>query len=96
MLGVLQAEIRARTMRLANSLIVEGVDVLHIHADGIHTTGKLPFLSNDWSVEPRTNLRYVDRVSWLADEGDTLPGRDVQQRIETRRHLLSVLANRNR
>jgi hypothetical protein len=91
MLGVLQAEIRARTMRLANSLIVEGVDVLHIHADGIHTTGKLPFLSNDWSVEPRTNLRYLDRVSWLADEGDTLPGRDMRARVELRRRLATTL-----
>jgi hypothetical protein len=91
MLGVLQSEIRARTMRLANGLITEGVDVLHIHADGIHTTGKLPLLSNDWSLEPRTNLRYVDRVSWLADEGDVLPGRDTRARVEQRRRMATTL-----
>lgn len=91
MLGVLQSEIRARTMRLANGLITEGVDVLHIHADGIHTTGKLPLLPNDWSLEPRTNLRYVDRVSWLADEGDVLPGRDTRARVEKRRSMAVAL-----
>lgn len=90
-LGVLQAEIRASTMKLANDLIMEGVDVLHVHADGIHVNGKLPLLNlDDWSIEPRTNLHYLDRVSWLADEGDTLPGRDQQQRLATRRESNAI------
>lgn len=85
-LGVLQAEIRKSTMELANDLIKEGVDVLHVHADGIHINGKLPLLNLDnWTIEPRTNLHYLDRVSWLADEGDTLPGRDQQLRVAARR-----------
>lgn len=91
-LGVLQSEIRTRTMRLANGLLMEGVDVLHIHADGIHVSGKLPLLNtSDWSIEPRTKLQYIDRVSWLAEEGDTLPGRDTRQRIETRRQRAQYL-----
>lgn len=96
-LGMLQAEIRKRSMLKANYLMSEGVEVLHIHADGVHVAGALPLQDEKmWSIEPRTNLRYLDRVSWLADEGDTLPGRDQRKRIETRRHLANVLANRRR
>lgn len=91
-LGMLQAEIRLRSMRLANGLMMEGVDVLHIHADGIHTRGPLPLIPTDWSVEPRTNLRYLDKVSWLAAEGDTLPGRDQQARREIVKHLANLIS----
>lgn len=85
-LGVLQAEIRARSFKLANALSVEGVTILHIHADGIHAAGDIPLIPNGWTIKPKTNLMYVDRVSWLSDEGDSLPGRDERQRIDLRRH----------
>jgi hypothetical protein len=91
MLGVLQAEIRARSMRLANALMSEGVNVLHIHADGLHVAGALPLVDDSWSIEPRDQLEYLDRVSWLSDQGDTLPGRDVRERVEARRHRANLV-----
>ena len=96
-LGTLQAEIRKRSMQTANALMAEGVNVLHIHADGIHVAGKLPLLSDkEWSIKPRSNLTYLDRVSWLSDEGDCLPGRELAQRIETRKHYAHILQERCR
>lgn len=93
MLGVLQAEIRARSMKLANALMAEGVNVLHVHADGLHVEGPVPLMEHrTWTIEPRTNLRYLDRVSWLADEGNCLPGRDQQQRVEVMQHHGRVLS----
>lgn len=91
MLGVLQAEIRTRSLRMATALQMEGVEVLHIHADGIHVRGAIPLLPDSWTVKPRTNLEYIDRVSWLSDEGDVLPGREGQERIELRRHHAALL-----
>lgn len=86
MLGVLQAEIRTRSLRMASALSMEGVTILHIHADGIHVQGDvLPLIPGGWTVKERTNLQYIDRVSWLSDQGDTLPGRDERMRVEARR-----------
>lgn len=96
-LGVLQAEIRARSIKLADHLTKEGVEVLHIHADGIHVRGQLPLMPLEaWKVEPRTNLTYLDRVSWLAEEGDCLPGRDDFMRSALRRSADRVLTGRKR
>lgn len=86
MLGVLQAEIRTRSLKMAAALSSEGLTVLHVHADGIHVEGdSLPLIPAGWTVKPKTNLHYIDRVSWLSDEGDVLPGRDEQLAVETRR-----------
>lgn len=86
MLGVLQSEIRKRTLELAGELSQNGFTVLHVHADGLHVDGdQLPILDNRWTVEGRTHLMYHDRVSWTSDEQQTLPGRDERTRHELRR-----------
>jgi hypothetical protein len=92
-LGTLQAEIRQRSLKMARALSAEGVEVLHIHADGIHVEGDLPLLTDEWSIKPLTNLTYLDRVSWTSDERDVLPGRDVHERIELRNHLRRMHQN---
>lgn len=96
MLGTLQAEIRARSIRMANELRQRKIQVYHIHADGLHVgTEQLPFLPHThWTTEPISNLSYEDNVSWLSDERDVLPGRDTRVRIETRRHHAKVLIDR--
>ena len=66
--------------------------VLHIHADGIHVAGdELPLLPKGWTVKERTNLEYLDKVSWLSDQGATLPGRDERMRVEVRRHNANLI-----
>lgn len=74
-LGLIQAEVRLRTMQMANDLNTRGASVTHIHADGLHVVGDLPLLPDTWSITERTGLRYLDRVSWISDQGDVLPGR---------------------
>lgn len=84
-LGVLQAEMRARTNRKASELQKNGFTILHTHADGLHATPpiqpELRSIDPIWSEELRSNLVYLDRVSWLSGEGHTLPGRDENWRF---------------
>lgn len=83
MLGVLQAEIRARTLALADGY---GEAVLHVHADGMHLDAvQLEFVPAGWTAEPITNLRFLDDVSWTSDQRDVLPGRTGDQRHAIRR-----------
>lgn len=92
MLGVLQAEIRKRSFELARVLMESGATVLHIHADGIHVSGdSLPLIPEGWKVETLTHLQYLDASSWIAEEGDSLPGRDERQRAEMIRHHSGLL-----
>lgn len=81
-------------MRMANYLTANGVTVTHIHADGLHAIGNMSlFVTIDdklWRMEERTNLTYLDRVSWTSTQGDTLPGRAMRDRVTQRRHLLDV------
>lgn len=87
-LGVLQSEIRRRSLALASQLSEEGFTVLHIHADGVHVEGdRLPLLPDEWRIEGLTNLRYLDKSSWISDERDCLPGRDERMRVDLRRRL---------
>lgn len=91
MLGVLQSEIRARSFELARTLSEAGVEILHIHADGLHVEGKLPLMPPGWRIEPLTNLEYLDVQSWTADEGDCLPGRDTRLRVELTKHRADLI-----
>jgi hypothetical protein len=85
-LGVLQSEIRRRSLELARDLSERGMTVLHIHADGVHVEGDSPpLVPANWKIEGLTRLHYVDRSSWVAAERDCLPGRDERMRAEVRR-----------
>lgn len=94
MLGVLQAEIRARSFALAREMMETGADVLHIHADGIHVSGDtLPLLPDGWRIEPLTHLLYLDQSSWISEGSDCLPGRDQRKRAEMVRHHSRLITN---
>lgn len=92
-LGGLQSCIRERTLSLANEY---GQDVLHVHADGLHLRARqLAFLPVGWIAEEVTNLQYIDNVSWVSDQKDVLPGRDMKMRIELRRQLVQRINGRS-
>lgn len=96
MLGVLQAEIRRRTLAMGTDLIRHGVPVLHVHADGLHIAPvQTPFTPHGWTMESITNLVYEDDVSWTTDQRDVLPGRDTRARVELRRHLVKLITEVN-
>ncbi len=91
-LGVIQAAIRGKTIAMANVLRAAGMRVTHLHADGLHADGNLPLIDeSEWRVEPRDDLTYWDNVSWTSEQGDVLPGRDLRQRIEHRRHRNAIM-----
>lgn len=99
MLGVLQAEVRNRTLTLATLLQGQGASILHTHADGIHLVmDQLPldvsFSGTRWTVDQLTRLRYEDKVSYVSNEKFCLPGRDTKQRIEVRRRYAQLMAAR--
>lgn len=91
-LGVLQSEIRKRSLQLARYLMEAGATVLHIHADGLHVEGPMPLIPDGWKVEPLTRLEYLDDHSWVAEEGDCLPGRDARARVELARHEVRLMS----
>jgi hypothetical protein len=87
MLGVLQSEIRQRSLIMANELLDRRVGVYHVHADGLHAGPmQLPLTADSWTMDGVTNLIYEDDVSWTTDQRDVLPGRDARLRVELRRH----------
>lgn len=94
-LGVLQAELRVRTLEMARYLRSHGGRILRIHADGIHCQiGQLPLYDEArWSCEELTHVRYLDDVTFVSAEKIVAPGRsggprDRIQRIRDRaRHL---------
>lgn len=89
MLGVLQAEVRSRTLTLATDLTETGATVLHTHADGLHIVAdQLPlidvFTNDRWTADTLTHLAYADRVSYVCEEKMVLPGRSRTQREQWR------------
>lgn len=93
MLGVLQSEIRARSLRLARTLMEAGANVLHIHADGLHVEGEIPLIPNEWRIEGLSELEYLDGSSWISREKDCLPGRTQETRMEIIRHRAKIIHN---
>ena len=76
-LGVLQAEVRARTFRMCNAIESNGGSVLHIHADAIHMdVWNCPPLGfgNDWGIETLTDVAYENKVWWVSNEKTCKPG----------------------
>lgn len=74
--GVIEAEVKTRSIELARRLEAEGIHAVHIYADGIIArTDQLPFLPPDWRVI--TALRNVSSPAphaILSDELVRLPG----------------------
>lgn len=74
--GLIEAETRARSLRLAQRLHDEGMPVLSVYVDGlIVDTDRLPILPPGWEVERAlTNLSFQNPTSFLSDEIRKQPG----------------------
>lgn len=74
--GLIEAETRARSLRLAQQLDADGIPVLSVYVDGIIAeTDRLPFLPEGWEVERAlTNLSFQNPTSFLSDEIRKQPG----------------------
>lgn len=77
--GMIEAEVRRRSLQLADQLLHAGKEVLSIYADGILFVGDPILLPPGWEIEGRSERLYVlDDVSIIAtDESEIvkLPGR---------------------
>lgn len=76
-LGVLQAELRVRTLEMARDLRSHGREILRLHSDGIHfTPGQVPMYDETrWELGELTNVRYFDAVTYISNERVVAPGR---------------------
>lgn len=89
--GMVEAETRARSLRLARQLAACGIEVLSVYADSVFARAdgpELPLLPHPWKLKSMLNgLRFVNEVSFTSREMNKLPGipRELQTRfIETR------------
>lgn len=74
--GLIEAETRARSLRLAQQFHAQGIPVLSVYVDGlIVDTDRLPILPPGWEVEGAlTNLSFQNSSSFLSDELRKQPG----------------------
>lgn len=76
--GMIEAETRLRSLRMARDLTAAGCHVLAIYADSVFidaTIGTLPLLPSEWSIKGElTNLEFFNSVSFTSRELTKLPG----------------------
>lgn len=75
--GMIEAETRLRSLRLARELNHAGYDVLSIYADSlfIGKAKQLPLLPAEWSVKANcSNLQFLNATQFISQELTKLPG----------------------
>jgi hypothetical protein len=74
--GVIEAEVRTRSLEMARRLEGDGIPVVHIYADGlIADCGQLPFLPPDWRcVTALTDVSAANPSTITSRELVRLPG----------------------
>lgn len=100
--GMIEAETRARSLRLARELQTTGMRVLAVYADSVFVeSGQLPLLPKGWKIERElTALRFFNATSFTSKEIEKLPGITAEQRkrlseitaLELRREIRSKRA----
>lgn len=95
-LGVLQAELRVRTLEMARHLVAAGAKILRIHSDGLHfTVAQLPTYDEArWKLEEIHSVHYFDDVTYICDERIVAPGRHGSDDDRLKRILSSRLPKR--
>lgn len=81
--GMIEAETRLRSMRLARALSREGHSILAIYADSVFVEdGKeLPLLAYPWRLQARlTALRFLSPTQFSSNELEKMPGVPQNQR----------------
>lgn len=100
--GMIEAETRARSLRMARDLHSAGVDILAVYADSVivevRRDGKtrLPLLPNGWTIKSYlTGLRFITATAFTSSEMTRLPGipREAQDR-ERKSRILRGLSKR--
>lgn len=92
--GMIEAETRLRSVKMAGYMTGHGFEVLAVYADSVFVSAgqTIPFLPEGWKVEAAlTRLRFYNDVSFESDQVTKLPGisrddrlkRDVVERFKS-------------
>ena len=85
--GMIEAETRLRSMRLATELRERGYSILAIYADSIFVADadELPFLPSGWRIQAfLTALRFQSATAFTSRELTKMPGVSVAERQRAR------------
>lgn len=89
--GMIEAETRIRSLKMAKHLDDHGLRVIAIYADSVFATTDtgqtLPMLPDGWKIEAAlTRLKFVNDVSFVSEEVVKLPGitREERDRLALR------------
>lgn len=90
--GMIEAETRARSLRLARELSAAGVNVLAVYADSVfvESGAPLPLLQDPWRVKEHLDgLHFLNEVSFISRQMTKLPGvpREHRDLIALKRHI---------
>lgn len=85
--GMIEAETRARSLRLARDLAAGGHEVLAIYADAVFIrSASVPLLPHPWRVSGHlTDLRFFNATSFTSNELERLPGIPRETRLDLQR-----------
>jgi hypothetical protein len=74
--GMIEAETRLESIRLARELGASGVEILAIYADSVFVrSGPLPLLPANWKIQSHlTGLRFLSATMFTSKELTKLPG----------------------
>jgi hypothetical protein len=90
--GMIEAETQMRSLQLAQTITDNGCAVTGVFADCVHVVGSPPPVDPArWKTTELTHVVYIDRVSYLSDEHDCLPGRDAFNRRVIRARVDAAL-----
>lgn len=76
--GMIEAETRLQTLKMAKQYAEQGFEVLALYADGIFVTrpksGQMPLIAPPWRMTPITNAHFPHKGQVICDQYEKLPG----------------------
>lgn len=94
--GMIEAETRLESIRLARELYESGIEVLAVYADSVFVrSGPLPLLPEPWKIQAHlTGLRFLSASMFTSKELTKLPGIGASEQrkrlMESKRPLANV------
>jgi hypothetical protein len=98
--GMIEAETRLESIRLARELEASGVEILAIYADSVFVrSGELPLLPPNWKIQSHlTGLRFLSATMFTSKELTKLPGvggGEARRRLTSSKSPLNARAKRS-
>lgn len=96
--GMIEAQTRIETLRMATYLRSYGHDILALYGDAVFVTpdAPIPFLPPPWRIKTEhTNMVFYSPTSWESDQDAKLPGipREHRERVSRRSQFRALTAD---